>query len=63
MDSTHRLALATARSALPRDAQQAEVSSSRVPLAHGNVPGYLAGQEVADLVAGVAAEPVVDAAR
>jgi gamma-glutamylputrescine oxidase len=30
---------------------------------HGNVPGYLAGQEVADLVAGVAAEPVFDAAR
>jgi len=30
---------------------------------HGNVPGYLAGQEVADLVAGVTAEPVFDAAR
>jgi gamma-glutamylputrescine oxidase len=30
---------------------------------HGNVPGYLAGQEVADLVAGVAGEPVFDAAR
>ena len=30
---------------------------------HGNVPGYLAGQEVADLVAGIAGEPVFDAAR
>jgi gamma-glutamylputrescine oxidase len=30
---------------------------------HGNVPGYLAGQEVADLVAGVSAEPVLDASR
>jgi glycine/D-amino acid oxidase-like deaminating enzyme len=30
---------------------------------HGNVPGYLAGQEVADLVAGIAGDPVFDAAR
>jgi gamma-glutamylputrescine oxidase len=30
---------------------------------HGNVPGYLAGQEVADLVAGAAREPVFDAER
>jgi gamma-glutamylputrescine oxidase len=30
---------------------------------HGNVPGYLAGQEVADLVAGSGAEPLFDAAR
>jgi gamma-glutamylputrescine oxidase len=30
---------------------------------HGNVPGYLAGQEVADLVAGSGAEPVFDAGR
>jgi gamma-glutamylputrescine oxidase len=30
---------------------------------HGNVPGYLAGQEVADLVAGSGTEPVFDAAR
>jgi gamma-glutamylputrescine oxidase len=30
---------------------------------HGNVPGYLAGQEIADLVAGVAAERVFDAER
>lgn len=30
---------------------------------HGNVPGYLAGHEVADLVAGVAGEPVFGAAR
>jgi glycine/D-amino acid oxidase-like deaminating enzyme len=30
---------------------------------HGNVPGYLAGKEVADLVAGVAGEPLFDAAR
>jgi hypothetical protein len=27
------------------------------------VPGYLAGQEVADLVAGSGTEPVFDAAR
>jgi glycine/D-amino acid oxidase-like deaminating enzyme len=30
---------------------------------HGNVPGYLAGQEVAERVAGVAGEPVFDAER
>jgi glycine/D-amino acid oxidase-like deaminating enzyme len=30
---------------------------------HGNVPGYLAGQEVAELVAGIAGESVFDAAR
>jgi glycine/D-amino acid oxidase-like deaminating enzyme len=29
---------------------------------HGNVPGYLAGKEVADLVAGDPGEPVLSAA-